>query len=222
MLFRSGEAGTEAEVVPVDEAKVVYQLEDGSECSRSAYIRQEFHKDRSRQDIAKELGLKYYIVYSATANMYNVAHPENGGAGAAGKGSVLVPKVNSELKFVDAEGNTTKTVDVEGVPTEVELEEADAVTIPRADLMRELAQAGFDRAKIKDYFQVPYATVYAATKEIFDKGDGEKRGSKTVIHPDTQVEVKRADYIRELYKDGDGLNRREIADRKSTRLNSSH
>lgn len=178
--------------------EVKYFLDDGSECSRSAYIRQEFQKNRSRQDIAKELGLKYYIVYSATANMYNTAHPENGGAGAVGKGSVLVPKVDADLNFVDGDGNVVEN-------------EEDAVKVPRAELMRELATAGLTRANIKDHFQVPYATVYAATKEVFDNGDGPKRGSKTIVHPETGEEVKRADYIRELYQDGEGLDRRTIA-----------
>jgi len=187
-----------AEDVPAEVEAVQYKLDDGTDCSRSAYIRQEFQKDRSRQDIGKELGLKYYIVYSATANMFNAAHPENGGSGSAGKGSVLVPKVNADLAFVDAEGNVVETEEL-------------AATMPRAELMRELATAGVDRAKLKDYFQVPYATVYAATKEVFDNGSGEKRTRKTITHPETGEEMNRADYIRELYADGEGLTRRDIA-----------
>lgn len=185
------------EVVGTTEEAANYTLDDGTTCSRSAYIRQEFNKDRSRQDIAKELGVKYYIVYSATANMFNAAHPENGGAGATGKGSVLVAKVNAEFKFVDAEGNVVETAE-------------EAVSVPRADLMRELAAAGVERSKMKDYFEVPYATVYAATKDLF-ASEGTTRVRQTVIHPETGEEVKRADYIRELYADGNGMDRRAIA-----------
>ena len=197
--------GQEVLETEVAEAEAVeYHLDDGTACSRSAYIRQEFQKDRSRQDIGKELGLKYYIVYSATANMFNAAHPENGGSGAAGKGSILVPRVNADLVFIDAEGTVVE-------------DEALAAMMPRAELMRELAIAGVERAKLKDYFQVPYATVYAATKEVFDSGDGEKRTRKTITHPETGEEMNRADYIRELYADGEGLSRRDIA-KKLTQL----
>lgn len=171
--------------------KETFTLEDGTQGSRSAYIRQEFKKDRSRNDIAKELGVKYYIVYAATANMFNAAHPE-GGSGASGKGSVLVAKVNADLKFVDAEGN--------------EVEEADAVQVPRAELMRELAKAGVSRSQLKDYFDVPYATVYAATKDVIESAG---RSSKTIVHPETGENVSRAEYIRELY--ATGMDRRAIA-----------
>lgn len=174
-----------------------FYLDNGTECSRSAYIRQEFAKDRSRKEIADELGVKYYIVYSATANMYNAAHPENGGAGVAGKGSVLVPEVDKDFKFVNAEGEIVETAE-------------EANKVPRADLMRTLAQEGVSRSAIKDYFEVPYATVYAATKEVFDNGEGtSNRAAKTIVHPVTGETVKRVDYIRELFEGG--MDRRSIA-----------
>jgi hypothetical protein len=185
--------------------KKVYHLEDGSECSRSAYIRQEFAKDRSRKEIKDELGVAYYIVYAATANMYNAKHPE-GATTVAGKGSVLVAKVNSDFKYVDAEGNTTHKVDVEGQEVEVDYTADEVPQVPRAELMRELAEAGKTRSEIKDYFQVPYATVYAATK---DSIEGEGRTNKKLIHPVTGKEISRADYIRELY--ATGKSRRDIA-----------
>lgn len=185
--------GTEVqETVEGTEEKATYTLDDGSECSRSAFIRQEFNKGKSRQDLAKELGVKYYVVYSATANMFNAAHPEDGSG--TGRGSVVVPKVNTEFKFVDAEGNVVETAE-------------EAVSVPRADLMKELVAAGVTRSAIKEYFNVAYATVYAATKE-----SGEATGTrerKFVTHPVTGEEVKRADYIRELF--AQGIDRREIA-----------
>lgn len=185
------------EIEDVEVEEVVYHLDDGTECSRSAYIRQEFQKDRSRQDICKELGLKYYIVYSATANMFNTAHPESG-SGVSGKGSIAVPRVNVDLQYLDVEGNVVAT-------------EEEAATIPRAELMRELATAGLDRSALKDYFKVPYATVYAATKEVFNTGEGSSRTRKTVTDPETGEEINRSDYIRSLYQDGEGMTRREIA-----------
>ena len=170
-----------------------FYLDNGEECSRSAYIRQEFNKDRSRKEIADELRVKYYIVYSATANMYNSHHPEGGSVG----GSVSVAKVNSKFEFVDADGNV--------------VDEDDAEIVPRNQLMKELFAAGVERGKIKDYFEVPYATVYAATKDTDAPEGTVKGGRKTLIHPETQEVVNRADYIRELYADGEGLSRKEIA-----------
>ena len=186
--------GTEEETAE----KVTYTI-DGEECSRSAYIRHLFNQNMSRQDIAKELNVKYYVVYSATANMYNTAHPE--GETGNGRGSQAVPKVNADFKYVDAEGNVIEA-DEEG-----NLDSSKFVMVPRADLMRELVQAGKTRSEIKEYFGVAYATVYAATKDATE-GTG-SRERKMVIDPETNEEVKRADYIRKLFDAGMG--RREIA-----------
>jgi len=62
-----------------------FQLDNGELASRAGYIRQEFQKDRSRKEIAEELGVKYNIVFSATANMYNSHHPEGGSGGGGGQ-----------------------------------------------------------------------------------------------------------------------------------------
>lgn len=168
-----------------------FYLENGEECSRSAYIRQEFNKNRTRKEIADELAVKYYIVYSATANMFNEHHTEGGSVG----GSVSVPKMNSEFEFIDAEGNV--------------VEASEAAMVQRNELMKELFAAGVERGKMKDFFNVPYATVYAATKDT-DSPEGTVRGGrKTLVHPETGEIVNRADYIRELYEGGS--TRKEIA-----------
>lgn len=59
--------------------KQEYVLDNGEATSRAGYIRQEFMKNRSRKEIAEELGVRYNIVFSATANMFNEQHPEGGG-----------------------------------------------------------------------------------------------------------------------------------------------
>lgn len=178
--------------------KKVFHLDDGSECSRSAYIRQEFAKDRSRKDIKEELGVEYYVVYAATANMYNAVHQE-GATSVAGKGSVLVPKVNANFEYVDA-NDVIIEADENG-----EISQDSLVMVPRADLMRTLAVAGKTRNELKDYFGVPYATVYAATKDEFQ---GSTRGNKTVTLEDG-TEVNRVDLIREMF--AKGKSRRDIA-----------
>lgn len=176
-------------------ARKEFTLEDGTPCSRSAYIRQEFQKDRARKDIAEELGVKYYIVYSATANMFNKEHPEGGSTG--GRGAVSA-KVDKDFNFVDEDGNIVE-------------KEEDAAQEVRADIMRELFSEGVTRGEIKDHFDVPYATVYAATKDIEPPEGTVRGGKKTIEHPETGEEVDRAEYIKELYQDGEGMTRREIA-----------
>jgi hypothetical protein len=186
--------GTEnVEATPAVEETKKYKLDNGQEGSRSEYIRQEFKKDKSRKSIAEELGVKYYIVYSATANMFNAVHPEEGGAAAGSRGAI-VPKVNAEFKFVNAAGEVVETAE-------------EAEQVQRAELMRELNKAGKTRSELKDYFQVPYATVYAATKE--ENADGAPRAKKVVVDPETGVEVPRVEYIRKLFAAGE--DRREIA-----------
>lgn len=184
-----------------------FMLDNGTEGSRSEYIRQEFNKDRSRQDIAKELGVKYYVVYAATANMYNAAHPQ-GATGIAGRTSTEVPKVNANFEFIGTNESGEEVV----------VESADeAILVPRADLMRDLYEAGVERKAIAEHFEVAYATVYAATK-----GDDVKPVQRVEFEvpaidedgneiPGETRKVKRADYIRELYNDGNGLTRKEIA-----------
>lgn len=115
----------------------------------------------------------------------------------------MVPKVNTNFELVDADDNV---IDV----TEEGYEEK-LVEVPRNDLMRALFSEGIERSKIKDYFNVPYATVYAATKDT-DAPEGTVRGGKKMLtHPETKKEISRADYIRELYADGEGMTRKDIA-----------
>lgn len=169
-----------------------FLLDNGNYGSRSAYIRQEFLKDRSRGDIAKELDVPSYIVYSATANMYNAVHIEN----QKGVKGIQVKRVNRNGEFLDAEGNI--------VPEDSDL----VAVLNRSALMRELCDAGMTRKELVAMFDVNYATVYGATKDCTTVS---RRGKKVLIHPETGEEIKRADYIRELYDDGEGMTRKEIA-----------
>ena len=154
-----------------------YTLDDGIEGSRSAYIRQEFKKDKSRGEIAKELEVPYYIVYSATANMFNAQHQE-GESGSVGRGIIM------------EDGRS------------------------RAEHMREMYRDGTPRGEIAKHFEVPYSTVYAATKDE-DAPEGARQGGKVMITLEDGSEVARVEYIRELYADGEGMTRREIADKLS-------
>ena len=151
--------------------KQVFILDDGREASRSAFIRQEFKKDKSRGDIAKELNIPYSLVYTATANMYNVKHPESGDVVRA-RGTML-------------EDGT-----------------------PRSEYFRKQVAAGVSRGELAKEFDIPYATVYAATKEIKTGAEGERHGRVTLTEG-PGAGMARAAYIRqEVLK---GRTRRDIA-----------
>lgn len=160
------------EVVPAETKEViVYTLDNGQECSRSAFIRQEFMKDRSRGDIAKELGIAYGLVYTATANMYNLVHPEGGTGRTGNRGAIL-------------EDGTS-----------------------RADMFRKVVADGTKtRGELAKEFDIPYATVYAATKDVVIPGGEATHGGRVILEDGTP----RAEYIRAQY--AAGVTRRAIAD----------
>ncbi len=150
----------------------VYKLDNGEECSRSAFIRQEFLKDRSRSEIAKELDVPYYIVYSATANMYNEVHKEGENRRPGGNRGVMVEDPET------------------------------GETISRAEAMRRMYAEGKTRSEIKEHFGTPYSTVYAATKDVEPPEGAPRGGRIMVEHPETGEQVQRVELIRECYEQG--------------------
>lgn len=169
-----------------------FLLDDGSISSRSAYIRQEFKKDRSRGDIAKELGVAYYIVYSATTNMFNAAHPEGGSGVGSARGEMIAITETTREYVADRDAYAG---------------EETLVNIPRSAYMRELVKGGMSRGEVAKLLDCPYATVYASTKD--EEGGTTKATRVVLIHPETGEEINRADYIRELFEAG--MTRKEIA-----------
>lgn len=164
----------------------------GQEVSRAQYIRELFtEKNMSRDAIAKELGVAYHTVYSATNNLFNEVHTAEKSGGIT---SVPVARVNSNFEFVNAEGEVVETAE-------------EAAKVMRVDLVKELFQAGVARPKLAEFFGVTYATIYSATKDI--KNGNVSGGKKTVVHPETGETINRVDYIRELF--ANGKTRKEIA-----------
>lgn len=171
--------------------KVIYKSEaTGMEISRAQYIRELFANDMGRKEIAETLGLEYHTVYSATNNLYNAVHTADGSNVIS---SVPVLRVNADLEFIDAEGNVC--------------DEADAATIMRVDLVKELFEAGLSRKTIAEYCDVKYATVYSATKGMTNSTS--RTTKRVIVHPETGEEINRVDYIRELF--AAGMTKKEIA-----------
>jgi len=172
------------ETVPTEAKEVkIYTLDNGQECSRSAFIRQEFMKDRSRGDIAKEVGIAYGLVYTATANMYNLVHPEGGTGRTGNRGAILDAEVTLKDGTVIPIGSS------------------------RADLFRAQVTSGEKtRGELAKEFDIPYATVYAATKDAVVPGGEATHGGRVILENGTP----RAEYIRAQF--AAGITRRAIAD----------
>lgn len=182
-----------------------FLLDNGEVGSRSAYIRQEFKKDRSRGEIAEELGVAYGTVYTATANLFNAKHPEGGGGAASNRGVII------KVPLVDEEGN----------PKLDENGEQLVESISRAEYMRRMLSAGkATRGELMKQFNVPYATVYAATKDIKIEGAEGKSGGKVVLTPEqcaafgVPAGTSRVDFIRMKYQEFLDAGQEEGARRK--------
>lgn len=184
----------EVQVEAVEEVKPTFISDTtGKTISRSAYIRQEFLKNRSRGDIAKELGCAYGIVYSATANMENEVHKATEGASAA-RGVIMThPETGAQIsraeycrEQVEAGKSrgalakelgiayatvyaATKDLKAEGGGTfggTRVFVEVDGNAKPRSEFIREEFLAGKTRREIANEIGCDYAVVWAATKTL--------------------------------------------------------
>ena len=99
--------------------------------SRAAQIRQLFDSGMSRAEIAKELGVRYQIVYQATKDAVN---PHHNGSTTGRNIMVTDPETGEQ--------------------------------IARREYFRRKYAAGQTRLSLAKEFNVPYQTVYQATKDI--------------------------------------------------------
>jgi len=183
------------QVEQVVEKKDQYFLDNGEPTSRAGYIRQEFMKNKSRKEIAEELGVRYNIVFSATANMFNEAHPEGGGA--RGGASVVAEHPDTGEKkprreimrelytagwtrneiathFKTAYGTVySATKDLEapegsksaGGGKVIIVHPETGEEVPRIDFIREKWAGGWSRRQIADAAGCDYSVVWMATRE---------------------------------------------------------
>jgi len=197
--------------------KQSYVLDNGEPTSRAGYIRQEFMKDRSRKEIAEELGVRYNIVFSATANMFNSHHPEGGGT----RGQ----SVNAEhpetketmprrqiMRDLYAKGWTRKEIashfkspygTVYGATKDVEPPEGSEASqggkvfiehpetgeqVARIDFIREKFAEGWSRRKIADAAGCDYSVVWMATKQEKDEAADTEEDTVGQDTPDLEDE----------------------------------
>jgi len=162
---------------------------DGQEVSRAEYIRYLFEeRDMSRGDIAKELGVPYNVVYSATANMENSHHKRGKRSGGFARKYVQLedgsemPRAEYIRKRIQ-EGATrgevakelgisysavwaaTKGMDVPSVGGKVMITHPETgEQVARVDYIREKWAAGWTRRQIANSIGCDYAVVWAATR----------------------------------------------------------
>ena len=170
--------------------KQTYELKDGSQGSRAAYIREMFLEDNlSRKEIAEKTGFAYRVVYSATVNMVNDAEPAGRGRSATsanikvyGENKALV-KQHENGDFYDAQ--TGEIVDAD-----------DIVDASRNEWIKEQVEAGVSRGDLAKLLDLSYGVVYNLTKDQ----DG-TRVKHTVELEDGTI-VSRSEYIRRLFNAG--------------------
>ena len=107
------------------------QEQEHKKPSRASQIRQLFDGGMSRAEIAKELGVRYQIVYQATKGAVNPHH--NGST--TGRNIMVTDSVTGEQ-------------------------------MPRREFFRREYAAGRTRLSLAKEFNVPYQTVYQATRDV--------------------------------------------------------
>jgi predicted transcriptional regulator len=175
----------------------VYELKDGSEGSRAAYIREMFLEDNlSRKEIAEKTGFPYRVVYSATVNMVNEAEP----AGRGRSSTNVMIKVHGEDKALVAQGEDGKYYDANSGE---EVAEKDITEILRNDWIKEQVEAGVSRGDVAKALDLSYGVVYNLTK------DQEGTRIRHEIELEDGTKISRSAYIRQLFDEG--KTRSEIA-----------
>lgn len=177
--------------------KQTYELKDGSQGSRAAYIREMFLEDNlSRKEIAEKTGFAYRVVYSATVNMVNDAEPAGRGRSAAkvnikvyGKDKTLV-KQHENGDYYDAQSGEIVDAD-------------DIVEVSRNEWIREQVGAGVSRGDVAKLLDLSYGVVYNLTKDL------QGTRVKHTIELEDGSTISRSDYIRQLF--AAGISRSDIA-----------
>lgn len=186
--------GDEA-VTPGGETETLYYLMDGSACSKSAFIREQFVKgNKSRKQIAEEYAIPYRTVYGATVNMENEAEPTSRGRG------LTFSKIP-----VTAEGEYVMTKDdvvfVNGKAIEGPAPET--MQMDRNEWIKNQVANGVSRGDIAKILDLSYGVIYGLTKEA----DNSRQKYEVTLEDGTVI--ARSEYIRK--KVAEGVSKGEIA-----------
>lgn len=188
------DATTEVDEVAAD--KQTYQLKNGSEGTRAAYIRELFLEDNlSRKQISEAHGFPYRIVYSATVNLTNEAEPSGRGRSVT---NPMIEVYGEEKTPIKKDGETV----IDMLTGEI-VEDAEVVEVPRNEWIKEQVEKGMSRGDIAKALDLSYGVIYNLTREQ------EGTRSKHTIEMEDGTVMTRSEFIRKEH--GEGKSRSEIA-----------
>lgn len=176
--------------VPAATERETYTLNDGSQGSRAAFIREKFLQDNmSRKEISEKFDFPYRVVYSATVNMTNTAEAPARGRTA----SVTVINVTEDGKVVltKDDGVYVNGEKVDDITSLGELHE-----VNRNEWIKKQVDQGASRGDIAKWLEMSYGVIYNITK------DQEGTRQRVEITDENGNVMSRAEYIRQQYAAG--------------------
>jgi DNA-binding CsgD family transcriptional regulator len=163
----------------------VWTLADGTEVSKSEFIRHQFTDNNlSRKEIADQFDINYRTVYGATVNMVNEAEPATRGRSAAQVKILVTP-----------EGDVVTGDESAGYLIGEEAYEGEVVEVDRNTWIKEQVEAGVSRGDVAKKLDVSYGVVYGITKEVA----GASARHEIEYNGET---LSRSEYIRVLFAEG--------------------
>lgn len=175
--------------------KEVWTLQDGTECTKSAFVREQFVLfNKSRKEISEGFDIPYRTVYGATVNMENDAEPTARGRGVTFS-KINVTEDNKIVTEVDG------FIYVDGEEHEGPMPVVEEVD--RNEWIIQKVKDGMGRGDVARLLDVSYGVVYNLTKDLA----GARK--KYEIELEDGTVVSRSEYIRKLA--ADGMTRAEIA-----------
>lgn len=194
-----GAAPTAEEAAEEAKDTRVWNLEDGTEVSKSEFIREQFTKNnKSRKQISEEYGINYRTVYGATVNMVNDAEPATRGR-AASSAKIKVTAEGHVITVIEGVVHVDNVAVADDDPAGM----AETIEVDRNSWIKEQVEAGAARGDIASALGLSYGVIYSMTKDI----EGNKQRHEMDYNGET---VSRSEYIRRRHLI-DGVSRSDIA-----------
>lgn len=176
--------------VPAVTERATFTLNDGSQGSRAAFIREKFLQDNmSRKEISEKFDFPYRVVYSATVNMTNTAEAPQRGRSATS--TVINVTADNKAVITRDDGTYVNGEKVDDIASLGELHE-----VNRNEWIKEQVDQGVSRGNIAKYLDMSYGVIYNITKEH------EGTRQRIEITDENGNAMSRAEYIRKQYAAG--------------------
>lgn len=187
----NGEAPTAEEAANEAKDTRVWTLADGTEVSKSEFIREQFTVfNLSRKEISEKFDINYRTVYGATVNMVNDAEPAGRGRSASSQ-KINVTADNQVVTVIEG----TTHVNNIAVSDEDAAQLGELVEVDRNDWIKQQVEAGVSRGDVASALGLSYGVIYSLTKEV--------AGASQRHEIEYQGEVlSRSEYIRRRYAEG--------------------